>query len=59
MKGNQEFPETCVVKNALDPTRMETLRPCGSTGADPEGRRLSLRIKVVIQRVQLQNHEVL
>lgn len=30
---------------------------CGSIGADPEGRCLTLRVKVVIQRVQLQKHE--
>jgi len=38
-------------------TPLLTLRPCCSIGADPEGRRLILRVKVVIQRVQLQKHE--
>ena len=31
---------------------------CGPTGAGPEGRYLTLRVKVVVQRVQLQKHEL-
>jgi hypothetical protein len=46
----------CVVKRVGDRAvgvRRLTLLPCGPTGAGPEGRYLTLRVKGVVQRVQL------